>query len=114
MMPAAARGPALALIAGKFLAYAAGLLTLREFRIVGYEYATTLLLLLLLAFDLLWRREAARGFVVAGIFVSLVGGFAQTLRLAPHPHFNHNDVFHVVQMAALWLLFRGGLLLRDR
>jgi len=36
----------------------------------------------------------------------------QAFRLAPHPQFNHNDLFHVVQMGALYLLYRGGMLFR--
>jgi hypothetical protein len=45
--------------------------------------------------------------------VAAVAGAIQWARLAPHVHFNHNDLFHVVQMASLYLLYRGGLLLRD-
>lgn len=30
-----------------------------------------------------------------------------------HRHFNHNDIFHVVQMLSLYLLYRGGLELTD-
>ena len=28
-------------------------------------------------------------------------------------HFNHNDIFHVIEMLGLALLCRGGLLLED-
>jgi hypothetical protein len=45
--------------------------------------------------------------------VAVVAGIIQWARLAPHARFNHNDLFHVVQMASLYLLYRGGLLLRD-
>ena len=30
-----------------------------------------------------------------------------------HAHFNHNDLMHVVQMGAVWLLYEGGRRLRD-
>ncbi len=55
---------------------------------------------------------AAR-WILAGVGVSGVAALIQALRLAPHPRFNHNDLFHVVQMLALYLLYRGGMLLRD-
>jgi hypothetical protein len=42
-----------------------------------------------------------------------VAALIQVLRIAPHPQFNHNDLFHVVQTGALYLLYRGGLLMRD-
>ncbi len=55
----------------------------------------------------------AAAWFAAGVAVSAVAGLIQYFKLAPHPRFNHNDLFHVVQMLALYLLFRGGALLRD-
>jgi len=55
----------------------------------------------------------AAGWITAGAAVSVVAGLIQALRVAPHPQFNHNDLFHVVQTGALYLLYRGGLLMRD-
>ena len=34
-------------------------------------------------------------------------------RLTLHTHFNHNDLFHLIQIPALYLFLRGGLLLTD-
>ena len=60
-----------------------------------------------------WWTDGARSapWVVAGLGLSMVAGAVQALRLAPHERFNHNDLYHVVQVGALWLLYRGGLLL---
>lgn len=55
---------------------------------------------------------AASPWLTAGVAVSVVAAGIQALGIAPHPHFNHNDLFHVVQMVALYLLYRGGLLVR--
>jgi hypothetical protein len=38
----------------------------------------------------------------------------QARRLAPHRLFNHNDLYHVIQMVALYAFYRGGLQLVDR
>jgi len=114
---ALARGPrivALALLAGRFLVYAALILLRQDFRDVGHEYGVTLLLLFSFGADLARRSEEAAGFVLAGVVVSFGGGLVQALRLDLHPQFNHNDLFHVIQMVGLWLLFRAGLLLRAR
>ena len=35
-------------------------------------------------------------------------------RVSIHPQFDHNDLYHVIQTAAMYLLYRGGLLLRER
>ena len=39
--------------------------------------------------------------LLAGVAVSVLAG------LALHEHFNHNDLYHVLQTAAMFLLYRG-------
>lgn len=46
--------------------------------------------------------------ILAGLGVSIAAALAQRSGAAPHPHFNHNDLYHVVQMLGTWLLYRGG------
>jgi len=58
----------------------------------------------------LWRFNA---WVVAGVAVSLVAALVQASGFAPHPHFNHNDLYHVIQIAAMVLLYRGARVFRD-
>ena len=43
-----------------------------------------------------------------------VRGEPEARRLALHRHFNHNDLYHVIQIVALYLFYRGGALLVDR
>jgi len=45
--------------------------------------------------------------VLASLATSVLGAGIQAAGLAPHPSFNHNDLFHVVQMGSLLLLARG-------
>ena len=57
----------------------------------------------------LWMRtgrKAAR-WIVAGVLVSFLAAGIQAIGIAPHRHFNHNDLYHVVQMAGMWMLYRG-------
>lgn len=114
VLPRGPRGIALGLLTGRFLAGAALILMQRDFRYVGYDYLGTLLLLL--AFGLALGRRDARtaGLVLGGVFVSLGGALVQARHLGLHAHFNHNDLFHLIQMAGLWLFYRGGLRLADR
>lgn len=87
----------------------------REPWLLVLDFALAVLALLGAGLDLwLRRRETAGGWILAAALVSLLGGFAQLSRFAPHPLFNHNDLFHVALMAGLYLFYRGGLLLRDR
>lgn len=108
-----ARLVALALACTRLVVYVPWLLARRDFTVVTLEFGVTLALLAALGLALLWRREPAAVAVLAGAAVTLAGGLALALRVSLHPHFNNNDLFHVVQMAGLWLFFRGALLLRD-
>ena len=47
------------------------------------------------------------GASAGGVAVSFAGAAAQMSGFALHRHFNHNDLYHVIQMLGLWLLFRG-------
>lgn len=51
--------------------------------------------------------------IAGGILLTLVGAAVQASGFALHEHFNHNDLFHVIQMVAVWALFRGGRQLTD-
>ncbi len=33
--------------------------------------------------------------------------------MSPHVHFNENDLYHLIQIASLWFLYRGALEMRD-
>ncbi len=52
---------------------------------------------------ILWLKRA--------IAVSVAGLAVLVLKLSPHRHFNHNDLFHAVQMGGLYCLYRGAALL---
>lgn len=52
---------------------------------------------------LLWMRGA--------VLISLAGLAVLILKLSPHPRFNHNDLYHVIQAGGLYCLYRAALLL---
>jgi len=41
--------------------------------------------------------------------VSLAASWVQVMRISLHENFNHNDLFHVIQMLGMYLMYRGGL-----
>ena len=115
---AAAVGPLqwalLAIVVLKLLVFLEVVLTRDNFLLVVIDYGSALLAILVAAWFLKPTGiTPAAGWLAAGVGVSVVAGAIQAFRLAPHPRFNHNDLFHVVQMAAIYCLYRGGLLLRD-
>lgn len=57
---------------------------------------------------------ASAPWITAGVVVAAIGAGIQQARLGPHPYFNHNDLFHTIQILSSYLFYRGGLLLTDR
>ena len=100
----------------KLAVYAVWMTRNPEFYWVILDYGSAMLVVLGLMIAQARRGgapAAAALWVVGGIAVSVLGAAIQAARLAPHPHFNHNDLYHVVQMAALILFYRGGRGLED-
>ncbi len=99
----------------QFACYAAWMATHDEFRYVIYNYGMTLAVVLLVQiYQGVVRNAPSAGWIVAGILVSFLAALVQQSGLALHPSFNHNDLYHVVQMVGMVLLYRGASLLQDR
>lgn len=98
----------------KLALYSGWMLQHIDFRFVILEYGTTMVLILMIEIrGLVKTRSPGTGWVCAGILVSFASSAIQQSDFSLHRHFNQNDLFHVIQMAALYFLFRGGMLLRD-
>ena len=68
-----------------------------------------------LAFGILLALHAWKfnGWLLAGVALSIAAALAQASGFALHAHFNHNDLYHVIQTAAMVLLYRGARRLTD-
>jgi hypothetical protein len=59
------------------------------------------------------HRKAGHRWLKRGLVISLVGVLIQVSGFSLHEHFNHNDLYHVVQMFGLYCFYRGALYLHD-
>ena len=102
----------LAFAAVKLAGFALWIQTNQGFIVVILDTGIAMLVVALLhAFD---HRSAASRWILAGVGVSLAGALVQAAGLAPHPQFNHNDLYHVIQIAAMVLYYRGVARMQDR
>jgi len=60
------------------------------------------------------RAHTSRKLIIGGILVSAVAFLIQQSSLDIHQHFNHNDLFHCVQLVALYLFYRSAKVLFDK
>ncbi|MBI5612207.1 MAG: hypothetical protein HY942_03930 [Gammaproteobacteria bacterium] len=104
----------LALAAMKLVIYAAWMLTHNEFRYVIYDYAPSLLGVLILHI-LAWSRHAPGAhWMVAGALGSFAAGAVQLSGLRLGEYFNHNDLYHLAQLVAFGGFYLGACGLGER
>jgi uncharacterized protein DUF6962 len=59
-------------------------------------------------------RDRSATWLLAGVALSLIGLAIQQSTFSFGESFNHNDIFHTIQIAALWFFYRGAGFLEDR
>jgi len=105
----------LGLVLLKFLIYAGWMISHDEFKYVIFDYAPAMLgvvLLQLYAYSK-WKHKSAV-WLISGVLISFAAAGIQMSGFTIHQHFNHNDLFHVIQIGANYLLYRGAGLLKDQ
>ena len=105
----------LGLVLLKFLVFANWMVFHDEFKYVIFDYAPAMLgvvLLQIYAYSK-WKHKSAL-WLISGVGISFAAAGIQVSGFTIHKHFNHNDLYHVIQMGANYLLYRGACLLEDR
>lgn len=86
-----------------------------EFLFVIYDYGSMNVALLTLQIHGWYtRRVQSAPWLIAGVCVSTVAATVQASGLALHSQFNHNDLYHVIQMAGMYFFYQGARRLTDR
>ncbi len=84
------------------------------FRFVVIDYASAMAAVLLLCFAAWVRKDdRAGGWTVSGILVSFLGAGVEAVGWPQYARFNHDALYHLIQILALWLFYRGATLARD-
>ncbi len=83
------------------------------YRYVIWESVASMLLLVGIQLGMVQRREGGPWWIVGAVAVAFVAARVQRSELVLG-WFNHNDLYHVIQMPGVWLFYRGGLRLHDR
>lgn len=104
--------PLLALAALKLLAYETWMVGHDDFLWVVADTGSTMLVVAL-AHLVRWRAPGS-GWILAGVAASAGAAAVQAGGFALHRGFNHNDLYHVIQIAAMALFYRGAVTIRDR
>jgi hypothetical protein len=86
-----------------------------SFRYIVYDSLSSIVVIFVMQLIFLFTHTSPGAiWIVAGILVCFFAGAVQLSKFSLHRHLNHNDLYHLIQMAAMYLLYRGGLLLKDQ
>ena len=107
-----ARKTLLAIAAAKLAVYSGWMVGHSEYIYVIAD--TGAALVLVAALHLFSARDRASRWILTGVGVSVLAAGVQASGFALHRNFNHNDLYHVIQIAAMILLYAGARRLRDR
>jgi Family of unknown function (DUF6962) len=100
----------LALILLNFLAFITWMIYRDDYKWVVYNSLIAMLCLLAL---LGFFHPPGTKWILLAVLVSFSAAGIQRSGFTLHKHFNHNDFYHVIQMAAMYLFYVGAKLLRD-
>lgn len=99
----------------QLIVYALWMAVHDDFRYVIYEYGFSNLGILALQFHAgMTHRAVSAPWLAGGVLVSFLAAAVQINEISFHQHFNHNDLYHVIQMGGMYLFYRGALILKDR
>jgi hypothetical protein len=86
---------------------------LRHDQFIWAIYDTGATMAAVLVLHAVRHRIPGSRWILAGVAASAAAALAQASGLDLHEHFNHNDLYHVVQIAAIALFYRGASTIRD-
>lgn len=81
--------------------------------VVLFYVPAMILLIILMLYSFLRFQGDGTGWIIVSILVSFAGAAVQQSGFSLHKHFNHNDIYHVIQMGSMYLLYRGVWMLKD-
>lgn len=81
--------------------------------VIRFYTPAMMLLLLMMLYSLLRFQGDGTGWIILSILVALAGAAVQQSGFSFHKHFNHNDIYHIIQMGGMYLLYRGAVVLKD-
>jgi len=107
-----ARKTLVAIAGVKLAVYSAWMVGHSEYVYVIADTGTALVLVAALHLRSAARDRASR-WILAGVGVSVLAAGVQAGGFALHRNFNHNDLYHVIQIVAMVLFYAGARRLRD-
>jgi hypothetical protein len=86
-----------------------------KFLYVIMDYALSMIAVLVFqTISKLIYKTGSEGYFIKAVIISLIGAGVQQSDLDLHHHFNHNDIYHLIQMVSIYMFYKGVPLLKDQ
>lgn len=85
----------------------------RYVNVIRFYVPMMVFVFILMLYSHFSRNLPGAGMMSTGLAISFAAAGVQRSRFSLHKHLNHNDIYHIIQMGALYFLYRGGMLLKD-
>ena len=106
--PAAAAKALLAIAAAKLAIYSGWMLFHDDYvYVIADTGAAMAAVAALHGWSAIRKRDAASAWILGGVAVSALAAAVQASGFTPHRLFNHNDLYHVIQIGAMLLFYSG-------
>ncbi len=90
-----------------FVTYLAWMTTHDEFIYIIVFYGLLMLATLVICTARYRIAPRACALIISGIAIAALAAVVQASHIDPFTHFNHNDLYHVIQMVSLYVMYRG-------
>lgn len=90
-----------------FATYLAWMATHDEFIYIIAFYAAMMIATVVICIARYGLAPRACALIISGIAIAALAAAAQASHIDPFVHFNHNDLYHVIQMVSLYVMYRG-------
>ena len=99
----------LVIVAGaKFILYIIFILESSKYIYVIFDYGSALLIILLLEiYAAIFKRLKGAFWIISGVVVAFIAADVQQSGIVFHKYFNFNDLYHIINIMAFYLIYRG-------
>ncbi len=99
---------------GKFIIYAVWMSFHDDFIYVVIDYLPSMLVVVgLQIYTAISRQTPSSKWLISGILISFIAAGIQMSGFDLHSNFNHNDIYHTVQIVAMFVLHAGVMRMTD-
>ena len=104
----------LVIIISSYIIYLAVILKDDRFiKVISYYLPIMILITIAMLISKFILHNSGSGLIALGLMISFIAAGVQMNGFTLHKHFNHNDLYHVIQLVGIYFIYSGARLIGD-